>query len=82
MQYVQLNKMISEPCTPRHKRKLFSLKCSFGYAMRKPHRDKNLQYSKKSKSGDYKERPVDEKYRKVFVTAHVVLRTAAMFLTG
>ena len=50
--------------------------------MRKPHRDKNLQYSKKSKSGYYKERQVDEKYRKVFVTAHVVLRTAAMFLTG
>ena len=48
--------------------------------MRKPHQEKNLQYSKKSKSGDYKERQVDEKYRKVFVT--VVLRTAAMFLTG
>ena len=69
-----------QACTPRYKRKLFSLKCSFGYAMRKPHQEKNLQYSKKSKSGDYKERQVDEKYRKVFVT--VVLRTAAMFLTG
>ena len=30
-------------------------------------------------SKDYKEKQVDEKYRKVFVTAHVVLRTAAMF---
>ena len=45
MQYVQLNKMISEPCTPRHKRKLFSLKFSFGYAMRKPHGEKNLEYT-------------------------------------
>ena len=33
-----------------------------------------------SKSGDYKEKQVDEKYRKVFVTAHVVVRTAVMFL--
>ena len=30
---------------------------------------------------EYKERQADyEKYRKVFVTAHVILRTAAMFL--
>ena len=33
-----------------------------------------------SKSGDYKEKQVDEKYRKGIVTAHVVLRTATMFL--
>ena len=33
-----------------------------------------------SKSRDYKERQVDRKKRKVFVTAHVMLRTAAMFL--
>ena len=36
----------------------------------------------KSKSRDYKERQVDRKKRKVFVTAHVVLRTAAMFLAS
>ena len=35
-----------------------------------------------SKSGDYKERQVDRKKRKVFVTAHVILRTAAMFLAS
>ena len=29
---------------------------------------------------DYKEKYVDHKYRKVFVTAHMVLRTAGMFL--
>ena len=34
------------------------------------------------KSRDYKERQVDWKKRKVFVTAHVVLRTAAMFLAS
>ena len=33
-----------------------------------------------SQSGDYKEKQVDEKYRKVFVTAHVVVRTAVIFL--
>ena len=35
-----------------------------------------------SKSRNYKERQVDRKKRKVFVTAHVVLRTAAMFLAS
>ena len=37
-----------------------------------------------SKSRDYKERRVDRKKRKVFVTAHVILRTAApaMFLAS
>ena len=35
-----------------------------------------------SKSRDYKERQVDMKKRKVFVTAHVILRTAAMFLAS
>ena len=30
-----------------------------------------------SKSGDYKEKQVDEKYR---ITAHVVVRTAVLFL--
>ena len=34
------------------------------------------------KSKDYKERQVDRKKRKVFVTAHVVLRTAAIFLAS
>ena len=33
-------------------------------------------------SRDYKERQVDRKNRKVFVTAHVILRTAAMFLAS
>ena len=37
-----------------------------------------------SKSRDYKEKRVDRKKRKVFVTAHVILRTAApaMFLAS
>ena len=35
-----------------------------------------------AKSREYKERQVDEKYRKVFVTPHVVMRTAAMFLAS
>ena len=36
-----------------------------------------------SKSSDYKERQVNEKYCKVFLrTAHVVFRTAAMFLAS
>ena len=38
--------------------------------------------STKTKSRDYKERQVDRKKRKVFVTAHVILRTAAMFLAS
>ena len=33
-------------------------------------------------SRDYKEEQVDRKKRKVFVTAHVVLRPAAMFLAS
>ena len=32
-----------------------------------------------TKSRDYKERQVDRKKRKVFVTAHLILRTVAMF---
>ena len=35
-----------------------------------------------AKSRDYKERQVDREKRKVFVTAHVILRTAAMFSAG
>ena len=35
-----------------------------------------------SKSRDYEERQVDKKKRKVFVTAHVIQRTAAMFLAS
>ena len=35
-----------------------------------------------TKSRDYKERQVDRKKRKVFVTAHVVLRTTVMFLAS
>ena len=35
-----------------------------------------------AKSREYKERQVDEKYHKVFVTPHVVKRTAAMFLAS
>ena len=38
--------------------------------------------STKTMSRDYKERQVDRKKRKVFVTAHVILRTAAMFLAS
>ena len=34
------------------------------------------------KRKDYKDRQVDEKYRKVFVFAHVVLRTAAIFVAS
>ena len=34
------------------------------------------------KSNDYKERQLDRKKHKVFVSAHVVLRTAAMFLAS
>ena len=34
------------------------------------------------KSRDYKERQAERKKRKVFVTAPMVLRTAAMFLTS
>ena len=40
------------------------------------------QHLVSAKSRNYKERQVDEKYRKVFPTAHVVLRTAAMFLAN
>ena len=35
-----------------------------------------------SRSKDYKDRQVDRKKRKVFVTAHVILRTAAVFLAS
>ena len=35
-----------------------------------------------SKSRDYKDRQLDREKRKVFVTVHVVLRTAAMFLAS
>ena len=42
----------------------------------------NCSYIELSKSRNYKERQVDEQYRKVFVTAHVVLRKAAMFLAS
>ena len=35
-----------------------------------------------SKSRDYEERQVDKKKRKVFVTAHVIQRMAAMFLAS
>ena len=42
-----------------------------------------IQFSRlRSKSRDYKERQVDKKKRKVFVTAHVVLCTAAMYLSS
>ena len=39
-------------------------------------------YSTLAKSRDYKERQVDRKKRKVFVTAHVILRTAAILLAS
>ena len=35
-----------------------------------------------AKSRDYNKRPVDRKKCKVFVTAHIILRTAAMFLAS
>ena len=40
------------------------------------------KYRMRAKSRDYKERQVDGKKRKVFVTAHVALRTAVMFLAS
>ena len=46
-----------------------------------PHISLNIT-SAWAKSRDYKERQVDRKKRKVFVTAHVILRTTAMFLAS
>ena len=34
------------------------------------------------KDRDYKKREIDRKYRNVFVAAHVLLRTAAMFIAS
>ena len=36
----------------------------------------------RARSRDFKEKQVDEKYRKVFVIGYVVMRTAAMFLAS
>ena len=40
------------------------------------------QHLVSAKSRNYKERQVNEKYRKVFLAAHVVLRSASMFLAN